>query len=185
MTLPSGQVIHMATLAQGEEAGFWTNVRTEVVSINTPYYDYLQKGDTAYLHRNEVREAFGHSDNTTRLVFDDDGGIYIIVKDPEMVVMYFRGERLMSPPHRFIVTRVEEERPTSTILFIPETEERKYKSNVFHVEAACDGYDGLVGKKVIVGMKGGIPVEYAKNRTTDKEYWWCREDEIMAEYVNL
>lgn len=175
-----GKKIYMATLGQGEEAGLWVNIKSEVVYS---VFDWVKKGDTAYLHRNAVRDAYGHGDGVNQTMTDEDGNKYILIKSPSHIVLAFRGETMICPPSRVLVTPILKQKHEGLIEVIDGSS--PYMDKVFTVEQANGEYKKYIGKQVVLSANGGIPIESERNKTLPKPYWWCRESEIVGEYEHI
>lgn len=176
--LGDGKKIHMATLAQGEEAGLWVNIRGTVICSNA---DWLEKGDTAYLHRNAVRDAFGHGDGVDQTIMDEDKNTYILLKRESHVVLAYRGEELICPPNRVLIKPIPKPKHEGLVELIESGS--PYLDKVFIVEKANGDLAEHIGKEVLVGSNGGVPIESERNKTLPYPIWWCREEEIVGEYA--
>ncbi len=176
--------------AQGEFSGAFTNVRSEVVAVGDCHgYHYLEVGDTAFLSYHEVKESFDHYWGYYRVhVASDTGKLFLFLNAPEKINMVLRGNEIVSPPNRVVLSRLHEEND-SYFHFDKDRNEDKE----FYVEAVgsldldncTDSYKPSFGipnkgEKVLIGMGGGIPVESEENMTMDKQYFWCRMSEVMA-----
>lgn len=203
--MPNGQSIDLSHVERDENIGRWVDVRCEVVRLGfkSAYYDWLQVGDIAYLSFNELRDAFGHMDETEKYLTDKQSGeLYIMVSDKNKIPMVMRSPNLkptevlytykvtgglpkrfmVAAPNMVIISQVEKP-PMSTIIEVAFAE--KFEDNIWLVEAVgedrIDHGTPAIGSKVVLSNSGGIPIEDDFRKTTPKQLFWCRTEEVMAE----
>jgi hypothetical protein len=182
--------LHLGVLERGEDSGYW--MKCESVCVNVGWrteFSWLKEGDVVFLRRSAIRNAFGHDDDTTKYWQDEDHERYIVLDDTEYIVMVHRDGKIIAPPNKMVLSPVLPERLVSSIIQIPDSAQPLREENKFVVEAVGQSYDHKtheytgfdltkVGDKISLFSKGGVPIQSKWSQTTDKDYFWCRHDEL-------
>lgn len=193
-----GVSIDLVIRSHGEDSGYWTNKRFEVLND----FETWKKGDLVYINYQQAQEAFGHY--AKRKVGEDIGikmgtqKVYFF--SPEYVELTIRNGVLIAPEGKCLCTQVE--RPVS------ELEQHlgvQYETEVFRVEVLGEPTPKHkikltntnratvfelteaipnVGEIIYVQNSFGVPLESERNRTLEKDYYLVEYGRILAKRDN-
>lgn len=191
-----GVSIDLVIRSHGEDSGYWTNKRFEVLND----FEAWKKGDLVYINYQQAQEAFGHY--AKRKVGEDVGlemegdtrKVYFF--NPEYVELTIRNGVFIAPEGKCLCTQVE--RPVSDL------EQHlgvQYETEVFRVEVLGEPTPKhkikltntnratvfeltevvpSVGDVIYVQNSFGVPLESERNRTLEKDYYLVEYGRILA-----